>query len=163
MLKAFLILCFFVVIVVASFTFWTRVLDSKIPSWGGLYDSSTPERKLAESIEKETKRWRVDRVLPDLRHEDTLCPYALRRAKEVAKDPFDRAGLQRMVNERTMVLQTEYAKVSEVVGTGTSAVQMLQEWSERFDDREVIQDKHLTHHCVRCSGNVCAQLLIEQK
>lgn len=162
-MKIFLLFALVVAIIAGSFTFWTQVLDGQLPSWGGLYDSSSEEKKLAEQIAKDTIRWRKDRVLPDFRNDETLCPYALRRAKEEAAHPGDRYALQKMVGENTMTLQTSYSRAAEVVGTAHSADDFLQMWSENELDRDTLQDHKLSHHCVRCTGNTCAQLFIEQK
>jgi uncharacterized protein YkwD len=157
------LLFLFVGALAGGFIFWQNYFGGgQLGNWGYLYNSTTEEKQLAEAVSELTNVWRRERVLPELRTEETLCAHADRYVREVAKTAGNRDAFQRMVQENTIVLQVSYDKVVETAGYATTAQDLIQAWADNSADREVLQDKTLTHRCVRCHQRYCAQIFIHQ-
>jgi hypothetical protein len=148
---------------IGGVVYWKEVLHGELPSWGNLYDSTPAEKELADGVALMTNIWRRERVLPEFRTEESLCPYVHRYVREVAKTAGSRDSFQKMVDENTIVLQVSYDRIKETAGFATTAQDLVQLWAENSDDRETLQDETLTHRCVRCYQRYCAQIFIRQK
>lgn len=145
-----------------GYYYWQVNLDGELPSWGYIYNATPEEKQLADSVAELTNVWRQERVLPQLKTEEGLCSHADRYVRDVAKTNGSRDAFPRMVAENTIVIQASYDKIAETAGYARTAQDLVQTWSENTADRNVLQDETLTHRCVRCSGQYCAQIYIRQ-
>lgn len=152
----------FVGALAGGFIYWQNHFGGQLLNWGYLYNSTPEEKQLAEAVAELTNVWRRERVLPQLRTEETLCSHADRYVREVAKTAGNRDAFQRMVQENTIVLQVSYGKIVETAGYTSTAQDLVQAWADNASDREILQDKTLTHRCVRCHQRYCAQIYIQQ-